>query len=557
MNIRYISGVIPLSAALLAFLFTGGMGAGQPGKSHTGSEQEAGDKTAGLSALSKTTQPENQPVVAVTGIWHESNSFSIQKAGLDQFNVQFNEDPEERARRFFNESDPNTREAGYIDAAGDHGLRLYPGLLSGTRPMGPVTDEAFETLMEELIRQLHEGPDLDGIILHLHGAMVVESFPSGDAEIVRRVRDEFGPDMPVIVTHDYHANIAPSIVEDSDVLITFKENPHVDTYARGYQAAEIMAKMIRGDVNPTQAMAKPPMVYNIVFQSTFNDPFLPITSESKRLEEDKNILAVSVSGGYQYADVPEMGPTAVVVTDNDPDLARREADRLSDMVWATREQTILDQPTPAEAVKMAMDHDGRPVLLIDMGDNIGGGSTGDSTFLLEELLKQDARGWVMVISDPEAYEVAERAGIEGAFDFEVGGKTDDMHGEPVRVKGHVRSLHAGKYYEPEVRHGGTAMWNMSHTAVIHVDGSTLEEPNLLLITKQPSSPNSEHQLISNGVYIDRQKIIVAKGAIAPRAAYEPITSLMIPVDSPGVTAVNPDRFVYRHVRSGIWGINDQ
>jgi microcystin degradation protein MlrC len=314
-----------------------------------------------------------------------------------------------------------------------------------------------------------------------------------------------------------------------------------------------MAKMVSGEVKPTQTLVKPPMVYNIAFQNTFENPLLPITTESKKVEGGK-ILSVSVSGGYQYADVPWMGPTVVVVTDNDPKLAEKEANRIADMLWNTRDQTILNNPQPAEAVKMAMEHEGRPVVLIDMGDNIGGGSTGDSSFLLEELLAQKAKGWVMVIADPEAYKHAEEVGVGKDFSFAVGGKIDSMHGKPINVKGQVRSLNVGQYLETEVRHGGGRYWNMGNTAVIQMEGSTLDEPNLLLLTTLASSPNSIHQLISNGVYVERQKIIVVKGAIAPRAAYEPVASILISVDSPGATAINPKWFDYKHIRKGMFGM---
>jgi microcystin degradation protein MlrC len=499
---------------------------------------------------------QEKPIIGVAGISHESNSFSSQKTSLEDFDVQLGQTVEDRAEEFFSQANARTTSSGYIEGAKKFGLDLYPALLVRARPMGPVTDAAFETMMGEMIQQLKSGPKLDGILLNLHGAMVVESYPSGDEEIVKRVRDAFGPDLPIIVTHDFHANITPEMIEYSDVLITFKENPHLDTFDRGLQAAEIMAKMVRGEINPVQSLVKPSMVYNIVYQNTFSTPFLPITAESKKVEENAKVLAVSVAGGYQYADVPWMGPSVVVVTDNDKELADREAKRLSEMLWESRDETILDNPNPAEAVKMAMEHEGRPVVLIDMGDNIGGGSTGDSSFLLEELLKQGAQGWVMVIADPEAYEVAEKAGVGQSFDFPVGGKTDDIHGKPVRVKGEVRSLHVGRYLETEVRHGGGRYWDMGKTAVIQVEGSTLDEPNLLLLTTLASSPNSVHQLVSNGVYVERQKIIVVKGAIAPRAAYEPFASTLISVDSPGSTAVNPSYFKFQHTRKGMFGMGE-
>jgi microcystin degradation protein MlrC len=388
----------------------------------------------------------------------------------------------------------------------------------------------------------------------LHGAMVTEKYPSGDAELVRRVREAMGANFPIVVTHDFHANITPEIVRDSNVLITYKENPHIDPKDRGLQAARIMAGIVSGKLKPVQAVVKPPMMYNIVYQHTKRPPLLPIVEESRRLEENPKILACSVSGGYQYADVPQMGPSVVVVTDGDRALAEREARRLSDMLWATRDQLVLKVPDAAEAVRQARTATKFPIALIDMGDNIGGGSAGDSTFILEQLLKQGAQGWVVVMADPAAVDAAKKAGIGGGFDMPVGGKTDDLHGKPVRVRGRVKALHDGRYVETEVRHGGGRYWDMGHTAVIEADGSTADLPNLLLVTARRSSPNSLHQLISNGVYPQRQRMLVVKGAIAPRAAYEPIAAQIIEVDTPGVTAVNPKRFTYRHVRRPLFGL---
>jgi microcystin degradation protein MlrC len=315
-----------------------------------------------------------------------------------------------------------------------------------------------------------------------------------------------------------------------------------------------MAKIVSGKVKPVQSLVKAPMIYNIAFQNTYANPLLPITNESKNVEKLPGVLAVSVSGGYQYSDVPWMGPSVVVVTDNNKALADKEANRLSQMLWDSRESTRINNPKPDEAVKMAMAHEGRPVILIDMGDNIGGGSTGDSSFMLEELLKQGAKGWAMVVYDPEGYKIAEKAGVGKPFDFSVGGKSDTMHGKPVRIKGDVRSLNVGRYLETEIRHGGGRYWNMGNTAVIQVAGSTLDEPNLLLITTERASPNSAHIFISNGVYVERQKILVVKGAIAPRAAYEPFASKLISVDSPGATAINPTWFKYYNIREGLFGI---
>jgi microcystin degradation protein MlrC len=224
------------------------------------------------------------------------------------------------------------------------------------------------------------------------------------------------------------------------------------------------------------------------------------------------------------------------------------------MLWALRDRLVFRAPDAATAVKDAMAAERFPVVLMDTGDNIGGGSAGDGTTLLGELLRQKATGWVMVISDAEANKKAFEAGVGGAFQQMVGGKTDKMHGDPVRVTGRVKSLHDGKYIETEVRHGGGRYNDMGPTSVIEVEGSTRDLPNLLLLTNRPTSPNSLHQLISNGVYPQRQRILVAKGVTAPRAAYEPVAARIVEVNTPGATDINPARFSYRHVRRPLFGV---
>lgn len=489
--------------------------------------------------------------IAVGGVTAESNSLypKAQPMRTDA--------PQDRAAWMEESSKSSTVASGIIEAARTLGLEVYPVLQAGASSLGYVEKTSFNEAVDGLVHQIRTAtPRFDGVILTLHGAMVVDGYPHGDAEVVRRVREAMGEQFPIVVTHDFHANVSDEIVRDSDVLITYKDNPHLDTKARGIQAATIIAKMIDGTVRPVQALAKPPMIVNIVYQNTFAEPYKAVTDESRRLEErDPRILAVSVPGGYQWADVPAMGPSVIVVTDNDPELAEREAKRLSGMLWDLRDQLVFRLPDAATAVRDAMASKVFPVVLMDTGDNIGGGSAGDGTFILQELTRQKAQAWVVVISDPEANQAAFRSGIGGAFNQMVGGKTDDMHGDPVRIVGRVRALHDGRYVEPEVRHGGGRYRDMGHTAVIEVDGSTQDLPNLLLLTDRPSSPNSLHQLISNGVYPERQRILVAKGTTAPRAAYEPIAARIVEVNSGGATDVNPKRFRFQHIRRGLFGVD--
>lgn len=480
--------------------------------------------------------------IAIGSIMHESNSFNVEPTTLSDFRM-----------REGDWATGNSEVAGFIEEGARRGFEIVPSIYAAAAPKGPVTSHAFEELTARLFQSLNNS--LDGVLLALHGAMFTEEFPHADEEIVRRVRAAVGRDVPLVVTHDFHANISPALVELTDVLITYQQNPHLDTKQRGVLAASILARMIAGEVRPRQAMVKPPMLWNIVHQNTFQEPLRSITEASIELEKHPGILAASVACGYQYNDVPYIGPSVIVVVDGDEALASREAQRLSDMMWEKRGDIHLDLPDAASAVADAIRSDRFPVALFDVGDNVGGGSSADETAILAELLGQRAQGWVVVLNDPSAVASAMSLGIGGKFDMPVGGRSLSSMTKPVSIKGTVRSLHQGQFIEPAVRHGGHRYWDMGHCAVIEAEHSSRDEQNLLLLTSQPTGPFSLHQLTVCGIYPERQKILAVKGTVAPRAAYELVAAKIQLVDTPGATAVNPKRFVFHRARPGIWGLN--
>ena len=480
--------------------------------------------------------------IAVAGFAHESNTFSVQPTRLEDFGILTGQEMLARHADTYHEI------AGYVAAAEDLGLELCPILSASATPAGPVSPEAFEELCGRILAGLGDLGDVDGVLLALHGAMVAEEYPHGDAEVVRRVREQVGPEMPLVVTHDYHANVPPSLVEAADALVIYKTNPHVDQRERGWEAASILARTARGEVRPAMALAQPRLVLNICFHNTSLPPVQPLMARAVELEQREGILSCSVAGGYQYADVEFMGPSVVVVADGDPELARAEADALSAAMWEARDQMIPGLPGPAEAVRQAMESREHPVTLLDVGDNIGGGSTGDSTLILAELLAQGADGWVVTLWDPEAVRACAAAGIGAEVEVDAGGRTDDMHGDPQRVKGTVRTLSDGRYEERERRHGGGRHHNQGLTAVLRVPSGPGE--GLLVLDSNRQPPMSIHQITSAGIAPEQQKILVAKGAVAPRAAYEPVSPRLIEVDSGGACWMGRGPGDYRRADRG-------
>lgn len=491
--------------------------------------------------------------VAIGGIMHESNTFSDTPTDFTAFSQTVGEE----ILSIWGEA--HHEMGGFIQGAAQHGYSAHPTLMASATPAGRVTDDAFDRLTDTLIQQLKASPKYEGLLLALHGAMVVESYPDGDGEVLRRLRWEFGNELPIVVTLDHHANVSEQMVAESTALIIYKTNPHIDQRQRGIQAGKLMMQILQYAVTPTQALAKPPMLLNILYQNTSAPPMEPILTAARQLEDRSDILVANVAAGYPYADVYEAGPSFVVATNDTPQLAQTEADRLSEMLWQIRGQLTLDLPDAAQAVQQAISLVGgisnpdssqqAPIILVEMGDNIGGGSPGDSTIVLAELIRQKASGFVVVLYEPEGVQTCIQAGVGAEVALNVGGKTDNLHGHPVSIRGKVRLIHDGRFVETEPRHGGQRYHNQGLTTVVAIGDS------LVVLTSRRQTPFSLQQLYSLGIDPTAMRMIVVKAAIAYRAAYEPIAGQIIEVDTPGFTAVNPLHFTYQDVRRPLFPLD--
>jgi microcystin degradation protein MlrC len=201
-------------------------------------------------------------------------------------------------------------------------------------------------------------------------------------------------------------------------------------------------------------------------------------------------------------------------------------------VAACAEKFVVRRPPAAEAVRRAATASRRPVVLADVADNIGGGSAGDGTALLAELLRQQVDGAVMAIADPQAARMAAQLGAGAAISVEVGGKTDRLHGQPVPVSGLVERVSDGRY-----RTSGTWMTGrefcMGTTAVIRCRGLRL------VVMERATPPFHREQLTSLGIDPAACSMIVAKGAIAWRSAFGDVAGEVIEVDTPGACPIDP------------------
>jgi microcystin degradation protein MlrC len=259
------------------------------------------------------------------------------------------------------------------------------------------------------------------------------------------------------------------------------------------------------------------------------------------------VLSASVGLGFAFADVEKMGSSFLVVADGDPDVAREQARWMAERAWGRRQEFLMDLPSPTEAVKRAASSSEFPVVLMDVGDNVGGGSPGDSTLLLAEILRQGVEGALVILWDPAAAQSCVEAGIGAEVRLEVGGKTDGLHGRPVSVQGVVGAISDGRFTDDRPRHGGQRIYDQGLTVVLETP-----QGHTIVLTSKRMPPFSLEQILSLGIDPESKRLIVVKGVIAPRAAYEPIAKKILTVDTPGSTSANIHGFEYKRRRRPLY-----
>ena len=478
--------------------------------------------------------------VGVAGFLHESNTFLLVPTTVEAFRATSWTQGAALLERW---RGAKHEIGGLLDGCLSEGLEVVPLLATFAVPSGTVTRAAFDEIAATLSRSLEDALPLDGVLLALHGATVSEQFPDADGEICRRVRALVGERIPVIMTLDLHANVSPLMVAQTDAIVCYRTNPHLDQRERGLEAAALMARTLRGEVRPVQAAVHAPWIIPIDCQNTAVEPASRLYENAARLHDRLGLLSASVAMGFYYSDVAEMGATFLAVADADLALAQQAAQQMADEAWRERGSFTTQMVGMEDAVRLAAEAGRTPVALFDVGDNVGGGSSGDSTFLLAELLRQAVPNCLAVLYDPEAVAICQAAGIGATVDLMVGGKTDNLHGAPLPVQGRVRALTDGVFVEPEVRHGGWGGGDQGLTALVELASETS-----LILTSRRMAPMSLQQILSTGCQPASKRAIVVKGVVAPRAAYEPVCARIVLVDTLGSTAGNPARFQYRHRR---------
>ena len=340
------------------------------------------------------------------------------------------------------------------------------------------TRAAFDHFMDLILADLRRSMPVDGVYLALHGAMAVREIPRPEAEIARRVREVVGPDVPIVGTFDLHGNEDEEFLRWADMAFVTKRYPHYDAYVQGERAARMLVNTIRGEFVPTTATRSPGIITGTVLQWTGQSPSMDIMERARRWESREDDAYVSVFYGFPWSDVPDVGATVMVMTNDDQALADRIADDMADFMWRVREEFAAGSyPKPNEAVRQvsrAVTTGRTPVVVGDYSDR-----SGDATHILRVLVQRNVgRVLYATLRDERAIESLTQSGaaVGDAFSMDVGGFAGPASGTPVRINGTL--VYFGEWNAHDrvavVEHGDGSMLIITPALVQVTDPGALE-----------------------------------------------------------------------------------
>jgi microcystin degradation protein MlrC len=484
---------------------------------------------------------------------HETNTFSVQETDMALW----------RRRDFHRDNEipaafRGTRSAlgATFEAADKYGWTLIHPVSANANPSGLVTDDAFEQIGGMILDAAERQGPIDGVLLHLHGAMVVASYEDGEGELLARLRRKLGPDVPVVVTLDLHANVTQMMADNASALIAFRTYPHIDQFERAWQGAELLERAMAGEVRPRTVIARRPMIYGLDWGRTQVGPMAELIRRGEALEAAGDALLVSICAGFPLANIRDVGPSVTVTLDlshgdGASEHGQRVAEEFMDHAWETREFTTVNMLPVAEAVARAREGKpgDQPLVVADFTDNPGGGGYGDATAFLKGLVEAGVeRVAFHAICDPEAVLAGMRAGI-GPATLTLGGKTDPrLGGGPLTLTGEITCLSNGRFiaYGPM---GGGLERDYGPSMVFRVGGI-----DIIVITNNGQAVDLA-QFTSLGLDPTRYTTVAVKSMQHFRAAFEPIAREIILVHTGALCQVDYTPELFDKVRRPVWPLD--
>jgi microcystin degradation protein MlrC len=485
--------------------------------------------------------------VLIAGFKHETNTFSILPTDISSYRERALFSGAEVADVF---RDTNSEIAGFMDVAERHGWQPCFSVVADASPSGRVTKAAYEEITGRILADAVADGPVDAVLLQLHGAMVADHTDDGEGLLLRLLRQKLGPSVPIGATLDLHANVTDDMARYADVIISYRTYPHVDQREIANECGDLIARTLAGEITPVCTVRRPPMVAGVdLGRTTAPGPMRDALAMASTLSEKPTTLSVSVLAGFAAADIPDVGPSVIVVGDGYDPAHRVEADRIVSFIWQTREIRTVEPSTSAEAVAVAQEKAqvGAPVVIADAADNPGGGGYGDSTRLLHALFESGLERIAFgAFFDPETAAACHAAGVGSKVDLRLGGKVDAVSGPPFVGQGEVIALGDGRFRLEGPMQAGVPI-DMGPSAAVRIGG-------LDIVVASRRYQNYDRMFFrSLGLEPQDYAVIAVKSSQHFRAAYAPGASAVVMVDEGnGITTTDVTSRTYEQVRRPVW-----
>jgi len=488
--------------------------------------------------------------IAVGGFQHETNTFAPHRAPYEAFERVDSWPGLTTGSALFDVmSGLNIPLSGFIERASADGHRLSPLCWCSAEPSSYVTRDAFERIASIICEGLRALENVDAVYLDLHGAMVVEHYEDGEGELLRRVRELVGEQVPIVISLDLHANVTRGILDFSDAMTIYQTYPHLDMAATGARAYALLQQLLAGQ-KLYKSMRKIPFLFPLSSQCTDFDPCKSIYREVKRINREiSKISNIDFATGFPPADIEECG-AAVVAYGMDAVAVEHAADRIYQRVLDAEADFNFELLSPDEAVKRAMKNDShKPVVLADAQDNPGAGGTSDTTGLLEALVRNGARQAVIaVLYDPEVATLAHQAGVGSILEIALGAKSGLPGIEPFKASFEIETLGDGRFvFTGEMNFNSKAeLGNMALLRVID------DNSEVRIVVGSARAQCLDLAMIRHlGIEPSEQKIIAVKSTVHFRADFDPIAAETLVVIAPGIHPCKLVDLEYKNLRAGV------
>jgi microcystin degradation protein MlrC len=479
---------------------------------------------------------------------HESNSFSVHKTGKKAFMSHYvlmgAAAIEERGAE-------NTELAGFLDAGREHDWRITHVLSAAAGPSGKIRRKAFDWLCEPIIRSIKTS-SYDGLLLGLHGAMGLDFCEDGEGELLQRIRDVVGMEMPIAITLDPHANVSKQMCELADIIVSFKTYPHIDMRKTGQQAGDILQRTMSGEIKPSTIRVGRPMLEEVNGGRTDIGPMIKRIAAARKYEQKPDVFAVSINAGFASADIAEVGPTVLVSGQGDFAAHAAFADKIAEDIWNCRFDVLNDYLSVDEAASIAATYlsDKGPLVIADYADNPGAGGYGDSTELLRALLDAGVTNACFgPMVDAKTVKKLQTAVVGKRIQIKLGGRTDpDFGGGPLKLEVELISLSDGHFIgDGPMLHGLHGSFGSS--AVIRIAGIDI------LVVSIARQILDLQQFQAFDIDPQKKNVVALKSMQHFRAAFQAISGEIIVCDSGALCTPRYGRLPYRNVPRPIFPLD--